>query len=94
MDWYDRLRKFLLEKMFQQGKIDKTLFITKTEHDILLVQIYVDDIISGSTNVSLWKELYETMKNEFEMSVMGERKYFTGLQIHKSKKVTFINQAK
>ena len=51
--WYKRLSKFLLEKNFSRGKVDTTLFIKRKLNDILLVQIYVDDIIFGSTNDSL-----------------------------------------
>ena len=51
--WYERLRKFLLEKDFTRGKVDTTLFIKRKHNDILLVQIYVDDIIFGSTDDSL-----------------------------------------
>nr|GEW02805.1 ribonuclease H-like domain-containing protein [Tanacetum cinerariifolium] len=52
--WYETLANYLLENGFQRGKIDQTLFIKKQKGDILLVQVYVDDIIFGSTN----KELY------------------------------------
>ena len=54
--WYERLSKFLLEKGFSRGKVDTTLFIKRKLNDILLVQIYVDDIIFVSTNDSLCKE--------------------------------------
>nr|GFA67429.1 retrovirus-related Pol polyprotein from transposon TNT 1-94 [Tanacetum cinerariifolium] len=53
--WYDELSKFLLSKGFTKGSIDPTLFITKRRGDILLVQIYVDDIIFGSMNLNLSK---------------------------------------
>ncbi|GJW71650.1 retrovirus-related pol polyprotein from transposon TNT 1-94 [Tanacetum coccineum] len=51
--WYDELSKFLVSKGFSKGSIDLTLFITKHGEDILLVQIYIDDIIFGSTNPKL-----------------------------------------
>ena len=51
--WYERLSKSLLKKGFKMGKIDTTLFIKTKDNDLLLVQIYVDDIIFGATNVSL-----------------------------------------
>nr|GEZ25918.1 hypothetical protein [Tanacetum cinerariifolium] len=51
--WYDELSTFLVSKGFFKGSIDQTLFITKHRGDILLVQIYVDDIIFGSTNPKL-----------------------------------------
>lgn len=91
---YDRLSKFLLENMFQRGKVDKALFIKKIENDILLVKIYVDDIIFGATNKSLSKEFSKVMQNDFEVSIMGELKYSLGLHIHQSKEGTFIKSNK
>jgi hypothetical protein len=92
--WYDRLSSFLSEKGFRRGKIDSTLFIKNTDSDILLVQIYVDDIIFGSTNELLCKEFSESMQNEFEMSMMGELNFFLGLQIKQCKEGIFICQEK
>nr|GEZ79705.1 retrovirus-related Pol polyprotein from transposon TNT 1-94 [Tanacetum cinerariifolium] len=62
--------------------------------DILLVQIYVDDIIFGSTNPNLSKRFEKLMHSKFEMSMMGELKFFLGIQIHQSPRGIFINQAK
>ena len=76
------------------GKIDTTLFIKLRENDILIVQIYVNDIIFGATNVSLCEEFAKSMHSEFEMSMMGELNFFLGLQIKQLKEGTFINQAK
>ena len=70
--WYECLSKFLLEKDFSRGKVDTTLFIKKKLNDILLFQIYVDDIIFGSANDSLCKEFSRDMQSEFEMSMLGE----------------------
>nr|GEX92087.1 uncharacterized mitochondrial protein AtMg00810-like [Tanacetum cinerariifolium] len=92
--WYDDLSKFLLSKGFTKGSIDPTLFITKHKGDILLVQIYVDDIIFGSTNPNLSKRFEKLMHSKFEMSMMGELKFFLGIQIHQSPHGIFINQAK
>ena len=76
------------------GKIDTTLFIKTKENDMLLVQIYIDDIIFGTTNVSLCEEFSKCMHSEFEMSMMGELNFFLELQIKQLKEGTFINQAK
>ena len=76
------------------GIIDTTLFIKLRENDILIVQIYVDDIIFGATNVSLCEEFSKSMHSEFEMSMMGELNFFLGLQIKQLKEGTFINQEK
>nr|GEU79531.1 retrovirus-related Pol polyprotein from transposon TNT 1-94 [Tanacetum cinerariifolium] len=92
--WYDELSNFLVSKGFFKGYIDPTLFITKHRGDILLVQNYVDDIIFCSTNPNLSKQFEKLMHNKFEMSMMGELKFFLGIQIHKSPCGIFINQAK
>ena len=76
------------------GKINTTLFIKPKENDLLIVQMYVDDIIFGATNVSLCEEFSMSMHSEFEMSMMGELNFFLGLQIKQLKEGTFINQAK
>ncbi|GKF26590.1 retrovirus-related pol polyprotein from transposon TNT 1-94, partial [Tanacetum coccineum] len=92
--WYDEISNFLISKGFSKGSIDPTMFITKKGEDILLVQIYVDDIIFGSTNPKLLKRFEKLMHNKFEMSMMGELKFYLGIQIHQSPCGTFINQAK
>ena len=61
---------------------------------ICLVQIYIDDIIFFSTNVSFCEEFAKCMHSEFEMSMIGELNLFLGLQIKPLKEGTFINQAK
>nr|GEW08419.1 hypothetical protein [Tanacetum cinerariifolium] len=91
--WYDELSNFLVSKGPSKGSIDPTLFITKHRGDILLVKIYVDDIIFGSTNPNLSKQFEKLMHNKFEMSMMGELKFFLGIQIHQSLRGIFINQA-
>ncbi|GJR65670.1 retrovirus-related pol polyprotein from transposon TNT 1-94 [Tanacetum coccineum] len=92
--WYDELSNFLVSTGFSKGSIDPTLFITKHGEDILLVQIYVDDIIFGSTNPKLSKRFEKLMHSKFDMSMMGELKFFLGIQIHQSLLGIFINQAK
>nr|GEZ35240.1 retrovirus-related Pol polyprotein from transposon TNT 1-94 [Tanacetum cinerariifolium] len=92
--WYDKLSKFLTSKGFTRGTIDPTLFTIRYGEDILLVQIYVDDIIFGSTNPKYSKRFEKLMHGRFEMSLMGEMKFFLGLQIHQSPRGIFINQAK
>nr|GEX98630.1 copia protein [Tanacetum cinerariifolium] len=93
-EWYNKLSKFLTSKGFTKGTIDPTLFTIRYGEDSLLVQIYVDDIIFGSTNLKYTKRFEKLMHNRFEMSLMGEMKFILGLQIHQSLSGTFINQAK
>ncbi|GKB06329.1 retrovirus-related pol polyprotein from transposon TNT 1-94 [Tanacetum coccineum] len=91
--WYDKLSFFLIEHGFTKGIIDPTLFTRRPEKDILLVQVYVDDIIFGSTNPDFLKRFANLMKNNFEMSMMGELKFFLGLQVHQSPRGIFISQS-
>ncbi|GJW63517.1 retrovirus-related pol polyprotein from transposon TNT 1-94 [Tanacetum coccineum] len=78
---------------FTKGIIDPTLFIRRHGEDILLVQVYVDNIIFGSTNLDFSKRFANLMKNNFEMSMMGELKFFLGLQVHQSPGGIFISQS-
>nr|GEX03501.1 retrovirus-related Pol polyprotein from transposon TNT 1-94 [Tanacetum cinerariifolium] len=91
--WYNELSNFMVSKGFFKGFVDPTLFITKHEKDILLEQIYVDDIIFGSTNPKLLKRYEKLMHIKFKMSMMGELK-FLEIQIYQSSRGIFINQAK
>ncbi|GKF20964.1 retrovirus-related pol polyprotein from transposon TNT 1-94 [Tanacetum coccineum] len=92
--WYDELSNFLVSKGFSKGSIDPILFITRKGEDILLVKIYVDDIIFSSTDPKLSKKFEKLMHSNFEMSMMGELKFFLGIQIHQSPRGIVINQAK
>ncbi|KAI4385690.1 hypothetical protein MLD38_003685 [Melastoma candidum] len=92
--WYERLSQFLIEKGYRKGKVDTTLFLKKHGTELLIFQIYVDDIIFGSTNNTLCNEFAELMKGEFEMSMMVELTFFLGLQIRQTSEGTFIHQEK
>nr|GEX11524.1 retrotransposon protein, putative, Ty1-copia subclass [Tanacetum cinerariifolium] len=92
--WYDVLLKFLIDCGFQKGSIDTTLFIKKKGEHKMLIQIYVDDIIFGSTNPKYYKKLLDLMVKRFEMSLMWEMKLFLGLQVNQFSNEIFINQSK
>jgi hypothetical protein len=92
--WYERLRDFLLSKWFIMGKVDTTLFTKKIGKDLFVLQIYVDDIIFGSTNQDFCEEFEKMMANEFEMSMIGELSYFLSVQIKQLKNGTFVSQGK
>ncbi|GKB88366.1 putative ribonuclease H-like domain-containing protein [Tanacetum coccineum] len=89
--WYDTLSNFLLKNGYRRGTIDKTLFIKKDKNDIILVQVYVDGIIFGSTKRSWCDEFEALMKNRFRMSSMGELTFFLGLQFKQKKAGIFIS---
>ncbi|GKD53446.1 putative ribonuclease H-like domain-containing protein, partial [Tanacetum coccineum] len=92
--WYETLAKYLLDNGFHRGKIDQTLFIKKQKGDILLVQVYVDDIIFGSTKKELCTEFEKLMHNKFQISSMGELTFFLGLQVKQKEDGIFISQDK
>ncbi|GJX81660.1 putative ribonuclease H-like domain-containing protein [Tanacetum coccineum] len=92
--WYETLSTYLLENGFRRGIIDKTLFIKKNKGDILLVHMYVDDIIFGSTKKSLCKEFESLMHKRFHMSSIGELTLFLGLQVMQRDDGIFISQDK
>nr|GFB24459.1 hypothetical protein [Tanacetum cinerariifolium] len=70
--WYGTLSKYLLKNGFQRGTIDQTLFIRRQREDFILVQVYVDDIIFGSSNPQLCREFEALMQEKFQMSAMGD----------------------
>nr|GEU55857.1 ribonuclease H-like domain-containing protein [Tanacetum cinerariifolium] len=92
--WYETLSTYLLDNGFHRGHIDKPLFIKRLKGDILLVQVYVDDIIFGFTKKSLCDEFEQIMHNKFQMSSMGELTFFLGLQVQQKEDEIFINQDK
>ncbi|GJU47335.1 putative ribonuclease H-like domain-containing protein [Tanacetum coccineum] len=92
--WYATLSTFLLKSGYKRGTIDKTLFIKKDKNDIMLVQVYVDDIIFGSTKRSWCDEFEALMKSRFQMSSIGELTFFLGLQVKQKEDGIFISQDK
>ncbi|GJZ89276.1 putative ribonuclease H-like domain-containing protein, partial [Tanacetum coccineum] len=86
--------KYPKKNRYRRGTIDKTLFIKKDKHDIILVQVYVDDIIFGSTKKSWCDEFEALMKSRFQMSYMGELTFFLGLQVKQKADDIFISQDK
>ncbi|GJV37876.1 putative ribonuclease H-like domain-containing protein [Tanacetum coccineum] len=89
--WYETLSTYLLDNGFQRGKVDKTLFIKRHKGDILLVQVYVDDIIFGSTKKDLCIAFEKLMHDKFQMSYIGELTFFLGLQVKQKKDGIFIS---
>ncbi|GJX22537.1 putative ribonuclease H-like domain-containing protein [Tanacetum coccineum] len=92
--WYETLSTYLVENGFRKGTIDKTLFIKKDKGDILLVKVYVDSIIFGSTKNSLCTEFESLMHKKFQISSLGELTFFLGLQVRQRDDVIFISQDK
>jgi hypothetical protein len=92
--WYECLRDFLISNAFKVGKVDPTLFTKTCNGDLFVCQIYVNDIIFGSTNQKSCEEFSRVMMQKFEMSMMGELNYFLRFQVKQLKDGTFISQTK
>ncbi|GJV71419.1 retrovirus-related pol polyprotein from transposon TNT 1-94 [Tanacetum coccineum] len=92
--WYDKLKSFLIKHEYKMGMVDNTLFTKKRSSNLIIVQIYVDDIIFGSTCQDMFDEFVKIMHDEFEMSMMGELNFFLGLQIKQMEDGIFFNQSK
>ncbi|GJZ83857.1 uncharacterized mitochondrial protein-like protein [Tanacetum coccineum] len=92
--WYETLANYPLGNEFKRRKIDQTLFIKKQKGDILLVRVYVDDIIFGSTNKEMCTACEKLMKDKFQMSFMGELTLFLGFQVQQNEDGIFISQDK
>ncbi|GJS71997.1 putative ribonuclease H-like domain-containing protein [Tanacetum coccineum] len=79
--WYETLSTYFLDNGFYRGQINKTLFIKRHKDDILLVQVYIDDVIFGLTKKEMSTEFEKLMHDKFQMSSMGELSFFLGLQV-------------
>ncbi|KAJ9567220.1 hypothetical protein OSB04_003186 [Centaurea solstitialis] len=92
--WYETLTDYLLGVGYKKSTIDPTLFLKRSGKDLIIVQIYVDDIIFASTKPAMCQEFENTMKSQFKMSMMGKLTFFLGLQVRQRPDGIFINQAK
>jgi hypothetical protein len=92
--WHSRLYKYLQQAGFIKGSADNNLYIKVSQGNILLIEVYVDDIIFGSDDDKLRQKFEKDMQNEFEMSLLGELSFFLGLQIRQSNQRIFISQTK
>ncbi|GJX52752.1 retrovirus-related pol polyprotein from transposon TNT 1-94, partial [Tanacetum coccineum] len=95
--WYDMLSSFLISQDFSKGSVDPTLFIRKLHKrgkELLLVQVYVDDIIFAASTPELCDLFAKIMCSKFKMSMMGKISFFLGLQIFQNPRGIFINQSK
>ncbi|GJU25835.1 retrovirus-related pol polyprotein from transposon TNT 1-94 [Tanacetum coccineum] len=91
--WYDRLKAFLIKHEYKMGMVDNTLFTKKKSSNLIIVQIYVDDIIFGLTCQDMCDEFAKIMHDEFEMSMMEMLKKF-GLKYAKPMKTPMSSNTK
>ncbi|GJT81580.1 retrovirus-related pol polyprotein from transposon TNT 1-94 [Tanacetum coccineum] len=92
--WYNRLKSFLIKHGYNMRMVDNTLFTKKKSSNLIIVQIYIDDIIFDSTCQEMCDAFTKIMHDEFEMSMMGELNFFLELQIQQIEDDIFFNQSK
>ena len=92
--WYYWLTQSLVSHGFTRGQADQILFIKKENGELIVAQVYVDDIIFGSTKDELAHDFSKLMQDEFEMSMIGQLSHFLGLQIRQQESSIFISQSK
>jgi hypothetical protein len=90
--WYSRLDMYLYQQGFIRGNADNNLYIKVDQGSMIIIEVYVDDIIFGSDDDRLSQNVAKDMHNEFEMFLLGELTFFSGLQISQLDEGIFIYQ--
>ena len=88
--WYDRLTQYLVSCGFTRGQADQTLFIKRENGELIVAQVYVDDIIFGSTKDKLAYNFSKLMQTKFKMSMIGELNHFFWI-VDPSARVRYIH---
>ncbi|RVW71674.1 Retrovirus-related Pol polyprotein from transposon TNT 1-94 [Vitis vinifera] len=93
--WYSRIDAYLLQQGFKRSESEATLYVLKVQEEVqLIVSLYVDDLLVTGCNSKILKQFMVQMESEFEMSNLGEMKYFLGMEIHQCEAGIFISQQK
>jgi hypothetical protein len=82
--WFSRLDQYLQKQGYKRGTTNNTLYIKIEDQNMIFVVVYVDDIIFGSNLTTLRRKFATKMKEEFEMSMLGELSFFLGLQVNQT----------
>lgn len=91
--WYEKLCTYLIGEGYTRGLVDKTLFVKQDKHNLMIAQVYVDDIVFGYTFEKYVQEFTDVMSKEFEMSMVGELNFFLVLQVKQGRDEMFISQS-
>ena len=95
LTWYSRIEAYFVKEGFEKCSCEHTLFVKREdEGKILIVSLYVDDLIFTGSDESMYVKFKNSMKLEFDMTDLGEMKYFLGVEILKNSEGIYINQKK
>ena len=93
--WYERQYDYyLVKKGYSRGGFYRTLFMKQSNNDVIMTQIYVDDIVFSATSHGMVDHFVKHMSFEFEMSLVGKLTYFLTLQVKQTGNGTYISQTK
>ena len=92
--WYSRLDNYLLQQGFKKGNTDSNLYIKEENGSLIIIEVYVDDIVSRSDDDRLSQKFVKEIQNEFQMYMLGEVTFFLGLHISQLDDGIFISQTK
>ena len=92
--WFSRLDNYLQKQGYKRGTTDNNLYIKIEDQNMIIVVVYVDEILFESNLNTLNKKFAIEMKEEFEMSMLGELSFFLGLQVNQTEEGIFVFQAK
>ncbi|GKA37146.1 retrovirus-related pol polyprotein from transposon TNT 1-94 [Tanacetum coccineum] len=93
--WYGRIENYFLKEGFEKCPYEPTLFVKLSKENVfLIVSIYVDDLIITGSTLDLIEQFKVSMKSEFEMSDMGEMRFFLGVEVIQSEDGIHLNQRK
>jgi len=90
--WSDKIGEYLVTSGFQTSNADFSLYVKKTNHGIVVIVIYVDDLIITGDSVEDISDLKKLLKQKFEMKDLGELRYFLGIEVIQSPKGMWLLQ--
>ncbi|CAI9759028.1 unnamed protein product [Fraxinus pennsylvanica] len=82
--WYSRIDSHLSSLGFNKSVNEQTLYIKPVEEDLLIILLYIDDLLITGSNAALIDEIKDELKTDFEMTDLGEMKYFLGMEVNQT----------
>ncbi|XP_074379364.1 retrovirus-related Pol polyprotein from transposon TNT 1-94 isoform X2 [Apium graveolens] len=92
--WYSRIDTHLLSLGFVKSLSEATLYVKKSDFEILVVSLYVDDLLVTGSNLKQIDNFKEEMKAAFEMTDLGKMTFFLGMEVQQNTNEIFICQKK
>src|SRR5262249_42898377 len=92
--WYRKIDDFFRANGFRRSESEHTLYIKAGKTETLLVSLYVDDLLVTGSNLESVIQFKKQMEKFFEMTDLGEMKFFLGMEVHQLQQRIFVSQEK